>query len=124
MSIASTSTLDSGPKVVRRGQSPQSRHHRGVLTETIYECAALEIRRTEMETASSCDSLELGDFSAVHYVISGNPVFWTPLQSVNLMPGDSVIFTDEGQYTILNDAPPHSVILSILFKTIVKEIRA
>jgi hypothetical protein len=116
--------LDSGLKIVRRGQNARSRQHRGVLIETIYECAALEIRRTEMETASSCDSLEFGDFSAVHFVISGTPVFRTPHQSANLMPGDSIIFTDKRPYTILNGAPPRSVILSILFKTFAKENRA
>ncbi len=124
MSKTSTSTLDRGLKIVRRGQSARSRQHQGVLTEAIYECAALEIRRTEMETASSCDGPEFGDFSAVHFVISGTPVFRTSHQSVNLMPGDSIVFTDERPYTILNGAPPRWVVLSILFKTYVKEIRA
>jgi len=73
ISEASTSTLDSGLKIVRWEQSAGSRQHRGVLTEVIYECAALEIRRTEMETGSTCGSLEFGDFSAVHFVIGGTP---------------------------------------------------
>jgi len=116
--------MDSGLKIVRREQSARSRQHRGVLTEVIYECAALEIRRTDMETGSTCDSLEFGDFSAVHFVIGGTPVFRTPHQSADLMPGDSIIFTDERPYTILSGAPSRSVILSILFKTFATEIRA
>jgi hypothetical protein len=109
--------VDSGVKIVRREQSARSRQHRGVLTEVIYECAALEVRRTEMETGSTCDSPELGDRSAVHFVIGGTPVFRTPHQSADLMPGDSIIFAGEGPYTILNRAPSRSVILSVLFKT-------
>lgn len=116
--------MDCGLKIIRQGKSARSRQHRGVLTETIYESTALEIRRTEMETASSWDSLEFGDFSAVHFVISGTPVFRTPDQSANLMPGDSIIFTDERPYKILNNAPPRSVILSILFKAVSQENRA
>jgi len=119
-----TSTFDSGFNIVRRAQSARSRQHRGVLTEVIYECAALEIRRTEMETGSTCGSLEFGDLSAVHFVIGGTPVFRTPHQSADLMTGDSIIFTDERPYTILNGAPSRSVILSILFKRFATEIRA
>ena len=115
--------MDSGLKIVRREQSARSRQHRGVLTEVIYECAALEIRRTDMETGSTCDSLEFGDFSAVHFVIGGTPVFRTPHQSADLMPGDSIIFTDERPYTILNSAPSHSIILSVLYKTFAAEVR-
>jgi hypothetical protein len=116
--------MDSGLQIVRREQSARSRQHRGVLTEAIYACASLEIRRTEMETASACDSLEFADFSAVHFVIGGTPVFRTPHQSADLMPGDSIIFTDEKPYTIFNGAPSRSVILSVLFKTFATEIRA
>jgi mannose-6-phosphate isomerase-like protein (cupin superfamily) len=108
--------VDSELKIVRREQSARSRQHRGVLTEVIYESASLEIRRTEMDTGSTCGSLEFGDFSAVHFVIGGTPVFRTPHESADLMPGDSIIFTAERPYTILNDAPSRSVILSILFK--------
>jgi len=87
----------------------------------LYECGALEIRRMEMDTGSSCDSLEFGDFSAVHFVVGGTPAFRTPHQSADLMPGDSIVFTHERPYTIVNSAPLRSVILSILFK---KEIVA
>jgi len=124
ISEAPTPTSDSGLKIVRREQSARSRQHRGVLTEVIYECASLEIRRTEMETGSTCDSLDLGEFSAVHFVIGGTPVFRTPHQSADLMPGDSIIFTDGKPYTILSGAQLRSVILSILFKTLATEIRA
>jgi hypothetical protein len=124
MSNVSTPTLGCGLKIVRRGKSARSRQHQGVLSETIYECAALEVRRTEMETAGFSDSLEFGDFSAVHFVISGNPLFRTAQQSANLMPGDSVIFTDNEHYTILNNAPPRSVILSVLFKGFSNETRS
>ena len=109
--------MDSGLKIVRREQSARSRQHRGVLTEVIYEYDSLEILRTEMQTGSTWDSLECGDFSAVHFVIGGTPVFRTSRQCADLMPGDSIIFNDEEPYTILNDAPSRSVILSILFKT-------
>jgi hypothetical protein len=60
-------------RIVRREQSARSRQHRGVLTEVIYECAVLEVRRTEMETGSTCGSLEFGGSSAVHFVIGGTP---------------------------------------------------
>lgn len=116
--------MDNDVKIVRREQSARSRQHRGVLTEVIYERDALEILRTEMETGSTCDSLEFGDFSAVHYVIGGTPAFRTADQSADLMPGDSIIFDDQKSYTILNGAPSRSVILSILFKTFATEIRA
>ena len=116
--------MDSGLRIVRREQSARSRQHRGVLTEVIYECATVEVRRTEMETGSTCGSLEFGEFSAVHFVIGGTPLFRTPRQSADLMPGDSIIFTDERPYTILNCAPSRSVILSILFKTFATKIRA
>ncbi len=118
------SPLDSGLKIVRREQSARSRQHRGVLTEVIYECDALEILHTEMETGSTCDSLEFGDFCAVHFVIGGTPEFRTADQSADLMPGDSIIFNDERPYTILNDAPSRTVILSVLFKSSATELRA
>lgn len=116
--------MDSSLKIVRREQSARSRQHRGVLTEVIYECDALEILRTEMETGSTCDSPDFGDFSAVHFVIGGTPEFRTPDEAADLMPGDSIIFNDQIPYTILNGAPSRSVILSILFKTFATEIRA
>ena len=116
--------MDSGLRIVRREQSARSRQYRGVLTEVIYECAVLEVRRTEMETGSTCGSLEFGEFSAVHFVIGGTPVFRTPHRSTDLMPGDSIIFTDGKPYTVLNGAPSRSVILSILFKADLTEIRA
>ena len=78
----------------------------------------------EMETGSTCDSLEFGGFSAVHFVICGTPVFRTSHQSSDLMPGDSIIFNDERPYTILNDAPSPSVILSILFRAFTAGTRA
>ncbi len=88
----------------------------------IYECDALEILRTEMAAGSAFDSLEFGDFSAVHVVIDGTPVFRASNRSADLMPGDSIIFSDEEPYTILNGAPSRSVILSILFKTFATEV--
>ncbi|MBI3053240.1 MAG: hypothetical protein HYY77_04190 [Betaproteobacteria bacterium] len=118
------SPLDSGFKIVRREQSVRSRQHRGVLTEVIYESDTLEILRTEMEMGSACDSLEFGDFSAVHFVIGGTPGFRTAIEAADLMPGDSIIFNSETPYTILNGAPSRTVILSILFRTFATEIRA
>ena len=111
-------------KIVRREQSARSRQHRGVLAEVIYKCDVLEILRTEMETGSTYDSLEFGDFSAVHFVIGGTPAFRAPQQSADLMPGDSIIFNEDGPYTILNDAPSRAVILSILFRAPVPAMRA
>jgi mannose-6-phosphate isomerase-like protein (cupin superfamily) len=116
--------VDSGLRIVRREQSARSRQHRGVLTEAIYEGPSLEILRTEMETASAFDGQEFGDFSSLHFVIGGTPVFRTPHESVDLMPGDSIIFTDQRPYRVLNDAPSRSVILSVLFRAFDKESRA
>lgn len=116
--------MDNDLKIVRREQSARSRQHRGVLTRVIYECDALEILRTEMDAGSAFDSLEFRDFSAIHFVIDGTPVFRTSNRSADLMPGDSILFNNERPYTILNDAPSRSVILSVLFKTFAMEIRA
>ena len=115
--------MDSGLKIVRREQSARSWQHRGVLAEVIYECDTLEILRTEMETGSTCDSPDFGDFSAVHFVIGGTPEFRTPDEAADLMPGDSIIFNAETPYVIRNGAPSRSVILSVLFKTFATEIR-
>ncbi len=114
--ISSTIGSDSELKIVRREQSARSRQHRGVLTRVIYECDALEILRTEMDEGSAFDSLEFGDFSAVHFVIDGTPVFRASNRSADLMPGDSIVFNDEKPYSILNGAHSRSVLLSILFK--------
>ena len=106
----------SGLKIVRREQSARSRQHRGVLAQVIYERDGLEILRTEMESGSVCDSQEFGDFSSAHYVIDGTPVFRTSHECADLMPGDSIVFSDEDAYTISNGAPTRSVFLSVLFK--------
>jgi len=103
-------------KIVRREQSARSRQYRGVLTQVIYEREGLEILRTEMESGSVCDSQEFGDFSSAHYVIDGTPVFRTSHECANLIPGDSIVFSDDDAYTISNGAPTHSVFLSVLFK--------
>ena len=124
VSGGSTSTLDSGLNIVRREQSARLRQHRGVLTEAFCECAALEIRPTETETACICDRVKFRDLSAVHFVFSEPSLFQARHVSANLMPGDSIFFTDERPYTILSGARSRSVILSIPFKTFVKEIRA
>jgi mannose-6-phosphate isomerase class I len=117
--------LDNDLKVVRREQCVRSRQYRGVFTQVIYECDALEILRTEIDAGSACESLEFGDFSAVHFVIDGTPVFRASNQSADLMPGDSIIFDYEKRpYTIFNGAPSRAVILSVLFKTFAMEIRA
>lgn len=110
--------------IVRRGQSAQSRQHRGVLTQVIFERSALEILRTEMEAGSAVDSQVFGDFSAVHYVVEGTPVFRSTTGSADLVPGDSVVFGNQRPYTIVNCAPSRLLILSVLFKTLNKEIAA
>lgn len=109
--------MDNGHQIVRREQSARSRQHRGVLTQVIYERDALEVLRTEIDAGSAFESLEFGDFSAVHYVIDGTPVFRGSNRCAALMPGDSIVFSDESRYTILNSAPLRSVILSVLFRT-------
>jgi len=95
-----------------------------VLTQVIHECDALEILRTEMDAGSVVDSLEFGDFFAVHLVIDGTAVFRASSRTADLMPGDSIVFDDEQPYTILNGAPSRSVVLSILWKTSAIGIRA
>ena len=106
----------SGLKIVRREQSARSRQHRGVLAQVIYERDGLEILRTEMESGSVCDSHEFGDFYSTHHVIDGTPVFRTSHECADLMPGDSIAFSDEDAYTISNGAPTRSILLSVLFK--------
>jgi hypothetical protein len=108
--------MENSLKIVRRRQSARSRHFRGVLTQVIYERDGLELRRTEMDAGSACESVEFGDLSAVHFVTDGTPLFRASDQSADLMPGDSIIFDQEERYTILNGGPPRSVILSVLFK--------
>ena len=108
--------MTSSLRIVRREQSARSRQHGGVLTQVIYERDGLEILRTEMEAGSVCDSREFGDFSSAHYVIDGTPAFRSPQEWVDLMPGDSIVFSDEDTYTIANRAPARSVFLSVLFK--------
>ena len=108
--------MTSSLRIVRREQSARSRQHGGVLTQVIYERDGLEILRTEMEAGSVCDSREFGDFSSAHYVIDGTPAFRSPQEWVDLMPGDSIVFSDQDAYTIANRAPARSVFLSVLFK--------
>jgi len=108
--------MTSSLRIVRREQSARSRQHGGVLTQVIYERDGLEILRTEMEAGSVCDSREFGDFTSAHYVIDGTPVFRSPQEWADLMPGDSIVFSDEDTYTIANRAPARSVFLSVLFK--------
>lgn len=121
---APTLPSDQALRIVRREQSARSRQHRGVLAQVIYECDALEILRTEMKAGSAWDSLEFGDFHAVHFVIDGTSLIRTPHQFAVLMPGDSIVFTDESPYTISNGAPSRLVILSVLFKSSAAEARA
>lgn len=111
-------------RILRREQSTRSREHRGVLTRVIYESDALEVLCTEMEVGSSCANPEFGAFSAVHFVVDGNPGFQGATQSADLVPGDSIIFPVEAPYTITNSAPSHSVILSVLFRTGAADARA
>ena len=108
--------MTSSLRIVRREQSARSRQHGGGLTQVIYERDGLEILRTEMEAGSVCDSREFGDFTSAHYVIDGTPVFRSPQEWADLMPGDSIVFSDEDTYTIANRAPARSVFLSVLFK--------
>lgn len=115
--------LDNGPKIVRREQSARSLQHRGVLTQVIYECDGLEVLRTEMEAGSAIDSLEFGDWSAVHFVIDGTPAVRASNRSADLMPGDSIVFGDDGPYTILNGTPSRSIMLSILFRKCTTDAR-
>ena len=113
-----------GFKIVRREQSARSRQHRGIRTQVIYEREGLEILRTEMESGSACDSEEFGDFFAVHFVIDGTPVFRTSHEPADLMPGESIVFSDRDDYTISNRAPARSVLLSVLFRPCATEFKS
>ena len=116
--------MDTGLKIISREQSARSRQHRGILTQVICEFETLEILRTEMESGSACDSVEFGDFKAVHVVVDGTPVFRTSNQSADLMPGDSIVFSNNDPYTISNRAPARAVILSVLFKPSATDVQS
>ena len=116
--------MDTGLKIISREQSARSRQHRGILTQVICEFETLQILRTEMESGCTCDSQEFGDFAAVHVVVDGTPLFRTSSQSADLMPGDSIVFSNDRPYTISNSAPTRSVILSVLFKPCVTEVQS
>jgi len=116
--------MDTTLKIISREQSARSRQHRGILTQVICEFETLEILRTEMESGSACDSQEFGDFAAVHVIVDGTPVFRTSNRSADLMPGDSIVFSNDGPYTISNRAPARAVILSVLFKPCATEVQS
>jgi len=120
----SVSSMDAGLKIISREQSARSRQHRGILTQVICEFETLEILRTEMESGSAFDSQEFGDFAAVHTVVDGTPLFRTSNQSADLMPGDSIVFSNNDSYTISNHAPARAVILSVLFKPCAVEVQS
>jgi hypothetical protein len=103
------------PDILRREQSVRSRQHLGVLTRVLYESESLEILRTEMDAGTASDCADFRDFSAVHHVIEGTPVFRMPRRAADLMPGDSILLPEMSAYTISNCAPTRSVILSVLF---------
>ena len=92
----------------------RSLQYRGVLIRVVHEGAALQILRTEVEPGSEFDRSELGNSSACHYVLDGNPVFESPGCSADLMPGDSIFFGRDKPYRVCNRTPSHSVILSVL----------
>ena len=114
--------MDSGFKIISREQSARSRQHRGILTQVICEFETLEVLRIEMESGSTCDGQEFGDFAAVHMVVDGTPAFSTAEDSADLMPGDSIVFSINALYAISNRAPTRAVILSVLFKPGVTEV--
>ena len=120
---APASFADSDYKIVRREQCARSHEHRGLLSRVICEFDVLEVLHTEVEPGSSCDSQEFGGCSAVHVVIDGTPAFRTSHRSAELMPGDSIVFANDGPYTISNGAPTRSVILSVLFKRRATEVQ-
>ncbi|MBI2319019.1 MAG: hypothetical protein HYU75_18995 [Betaproteobacteria bacterium] len=94
------------------------------MTQVIYESDALEVLRIEMDAGSVCESGEFGDFRAVHFVIGGNPGFRSANRSADLVPGDSIVFSEQAPYTVTNGAPSRSVILSVLFRPPATDVRA
>lgn len=94
----------------------RSLQHRGVLVRVIHEDDALQILRTDIEPGSALDNIDLGDSPAYHLVLDGNPVFRVSNRLDDLMPGDSIVFSDERPYTVTNNAPSRSVILTVLFR--------
>lgn len=108
--------LYSVANIVRSGECVRSLQHRGVLIRVIHESDALQIVRTDIDPGSAFDNLELGDLPAYHLVLDGNPVFHASNRLDHLMPGDSIVFSDERPYTVSNNAPSRSVILTVLFR--------
>ena len=108
--------MDSAANIVRSGECIRSLQHRGVLIRVIHESDALQIVRTDIDPGSAVDNLELGDSPAYHLILDGNPAFLASNRLEHLMPGDSIVFTDERLYTVSNDAPSRSVILTVLFR--------
>lgn len=108
--------MDSVTNIIRSGECVRSLQHRGVLICVIHERDALQVVRTDIDPGSACDNLQFGDLPAYHLVLDGNPVFRASDRLDRLMPGDSIIFSDERPYTVSNNAPSRSVILTVLFR--------
>jgi hypothetical protein len=108
--------LDSVANIVRSGECVRSLQHRGILFRVIHESDALKIVRTDIDPGSAFDNLELGDSPAYHLVLDGNLVFHAANGLDHLMSGDSIVFSDERPYTVSNNAPSRSVILTVLFR--------
>ena len=108
--------MHGGANILRSEECIRSLQHRGVLIRVIHECDTLQILRTDIDPGSTVDNIELADSPAYHLVLDGNPVFHASNRSDDLMPGDSIVFSDDRPYTVSNSAPSRSVILTVLFR--------
>lgn len=106
----------SRPQILRREDSLTSRQYGGICVRVLYECAALEILRTEMEPGAVLDDADITKRAGLHFVIGGSPVFRVASQSSDLMPGDSIALHDGQHCTVSNPTSSCSSILSFLFK--------
>jgi len=117
-------SLESAANIVRSGECIRSLQHRGILIRVIHESGALQVVRTDIDPGGAFDNFELGDSPAYHLVLDGNPVFRASNRLDHLMPGDSIVFSDARPYTVSNNAPSRSVILTVLFRDSNRDARS
>jgi mannose-6-phosphate isomerase-like protein (cupin superfamily) len=102
--------------LLRNEECLSSRQYRGVLIRVLHDNEFVEIRRSEMDSASTLENEEFGHFSVVHIVVEGSPVFEAPGRSDILVPGDTVAVGKGEPYRFHNSSSSRSTILSILVK--------
>ena len=104
------------PAILRREDSLSSRQYRGICVKVIYECDAVQIVRTDMDSATVLDDREIANFAVLHVVLSGSPVFHTANDTHALMPGDSIALREARQCSVSNPTSSRSSIVSFLFR--------